>query len=217
MGGSVTAAESYSTDVTDFTDQIKKMAGFHHKRTGALRGMHPKKKNEGEDKRQKEPGGKDPLIDFDAIFIPDSYQRVAMIAPQLAFHDVLGVRLIGTRPWHSPELLALAKNYLQGAIFSSGFVADSEDPGVMTFVNDYRDNFGETPGILAANGYDTIRLLKSILAENNIQTRSDLRQALIDLPVFDGVTGSFSFDTEGEATKTPLLLTISGNRAKPIH
>ena len=198
MGGSVTAVESYPTDVTDFADQIKKMVGLYHKR--------------------KTTGGKEapPLIDFDAVFIPDTYQRVAMIAPQLAFHDVLGVRLIGTRLWQSPKLLELA-NYLQGAVFSSGFVADSEDPRVMAFVNDYRNNFGAIPGILAANGYDTIRLVKTIFTENNLQTRGHLRQALLDLPVFDGVTGPFSFDTEGEARKTPLLLTISGNRATPIY
>ena len=197
MGGSVTAVESYPTDETDFADQIKKMVGLYHKG----------KTTEGEDAP--------PLIDFDAVFIPDIYQRVAMIAPQLAFHDVLGVRLIGTRPWQSPQLLELT-HYLQGAVFSSGFAADSEDPRVVAFVNDYRNNFGVIPSILAASGYDTIRLLKTILTQGNLQTRNDLRQALVDLPVFDGVTGPFSFDTEGEARKTPLLLTISGNRAVSI-
>ncbi len=199
MGGSVTAVESYPTDATDFADQIKKMVGLYH--------------------NGKTADGKEapPLIDFDAIFIPDIYQRVAMIAPQLAFHDVLGIRLMGTRPWHSPQLLSLANNYLQGAVFSSGFAADSENPKVMAFVNDYRNNFGAIPGILAASGYDTIRLLKTILTQGNLQTRNDLRQALVDLPVFDGVTGPFTFDTEGEARKMPLLLTISGNRAVSIN
>jgi len=199
MGGSVTAIESYPPDVTDFADQIKKMVGVYNKR--------------------KTTGGEDPppLIDFDAIFIPDTYQRVAMIAPQLVFHDVLGVRLIGTRLWHSPKLLEMAKNYLQGAVFSSGFVTESENPRVMDFVTDYENNFGVVPGILAANGYDTIRLLKTILAENDPKTRDNLRQALLDVPVFDGVTGPFSFDADGEALKTPLLLTISGSRAIPIY
>ena len=140
-----------------------------------------------------------------------------MIAPQLVFHDVLGVRLIGTRLWHSPKLLEMAKNYLQGAVFSSGFVTESENPRVMDFVTDYENNFGVVPGILAANGYDTIRLLKTILAENDPKTRDNLRQALLDVPVFDGVTGPFSFDADGEALKTPLLLTISGSRAIPIY
>jgi len=199
MGGSVTAIESYSPDVTDFADQIKKMGGLYNKRKTIANEEIP------------------PLIDFDAVFIPDTYQRVAMIAPQLAFHDVLGVRLIGTRLWHSPKLLEMARNYLQGAVFSSGFVADSEDPRIMAFVNDYRNNFGAIPGILAANGYDTICLLKTILAENDPKTRDNLRQALLDMPVFEGVTGPFSFDTDGEALKMPLLLTISGSRAIPIY
>lgn len=189
MGGSVTAVESYPTDITDFADQIKKMVGL----------------------------SAPPLIDFDAVFIPDTYQRVAMIAPQLAFHDVRGVRLIGTRLWHSPKLLEMAGNYLQGAVFSSGFVTESENPRVMDFVTDYKNNFGAIPGILAANGYDTIRLLKTILAENDPKTRDNLRQALLDMPVFDGVTGPFRFDAEGEALKTPVLLTISGSRAIPIY
>jgi branched-chain amino acid transport system substrate-binding protein len=199
MGGSVTAIESYPPDVTDFADQIKKMVGLYNKR-----------KTKGYEEAP-------PLIDFDAVFIPDTYQRVAMIAPQLAFHDVLGVRLIGTRLWHSPKLLEMARNYLQGAVFSSGFVAESENPRVMDFVTDYKNNFGTIPGILAANGYDTIRLLKTILAENGPKTRDNLRQALLDVPVFDGVTGPFSFDADGEALKAPLLLTISGSRTIPIY
>lgn len=216
LGGSVTAVESYPTDVTDFADQIKKMVGLYYPREGNWRGIYAQK-TAGDDAREKPLEEDDPLIDFDAVFIPDTYQRVAMIAPQLAFHDVLGVRLIGTRLWDSPKLLEMAGNYLQGAVFSSGFLTDSENPMVMGFITDYQNNFGTTPGILAANGYDTIRLLKTILAEYDPKTRGNLRQSLHDVPVFDGVTGPFSFDAEGEALKKPLLLTISGSRAIPIY
>jgi len=201
MGGSITAVESYPPDITDFAAQIKKMVGPHYPRTDNGIRTHDHL----------------PLIDFDAIFIPDTYQRVAMIAPQLAFHDVLGVRLIGTRLWHSPKLLEMAKNYLQGAVFSSGFVPESENPKVVGFVTDYNHNFGEIPGILAANGYDTICLLKTIFAASDPKTRDNLRQTLLDMPVFDGVTGPFSFDAEGEALKTPFILTISGSRTIPIY
>ncbi len=216
MGGSVTAVESYPTDVTDFADQIKKMVGLYYPRGADWRSIYFKKASEGGEESKKELKEDDPLIDFDAVFIPDTYQRVAMIAPQLAFHDVLGVRLIGTRLWHSPELLEMAGNYLQGALFSSGFVTESENPEVMGFIADYQNNFGKTPGILAANGYDTIRLLKTVIAESDPKTRGSLRQALLDLPVFQGLTGPFHFDMDGEATKRPLLMTVSGKRAIPI-
>ena len=217
MGGSVTAVEAYPPDVTDFADEIKKMVGLYYPRTGNWRGTHTRKNVTGNPESDVKLEEDDPLIDFDAVFIPDTFQRVAMIAPQLAFHDVLGVRLLGTRLWHSPKLLEMAKNYIQGAVFSSGFLTESENPRVLDFVTDYKNNFGATPEILAANGYDTICLLKTIFSENRPQTRDNLRQALLDMPVFQGVTGSFSFDAEGEALKTPLLLTISGNRAIPIY
>ena len=114
-------------------------------------------------------------------------------------------------------MLEMAKNYIQGAVFSSGFETESENPKVMGFVADYKNNFGVIPGILAANGYDTIRLLKIIFAENKLQTRHDLRQALQDEPGFEGVTGAFRFDADGEAMKKPLLLTVSGNRVIPVY
>jgi len=217
MGGSVTAVESYPPDGTDFEEQIKKMVGLYYPRGANWRNVYLKKATEGGEESEKELKADDPLIDFDAVFIPDTYQRVAMIAPQLAFHDVLGVRLIGTRLWHSPKLLEMAGNYLQGALFSSGFVTESENPKVMGFIADYNNNFGETPGILAANGYDTIRLLKTVIGESDPTTREDLRQALLDLPVFQGLTGPFNFDVDGEATKTPLLMTVSGKRAIPVN
>ena len=217
LGGSVTAVESYPTDVTDFKDQIKKMVGLYYPRAGDWRRMYSQGTTAGDDGSEKQLRDDDPIIDFDAVFIPDTYQRVAMIAPQMAFYDVLGVRLMGTRLWHSPKLIEMAGNYLQGALFSSGFLMESENPEVTGFVTDYQHNFNQSPGILAANGYDTICLLQTILREYHPKTRENLRQALLDIPAFEGVTGPFRFDEEGEALKAPLLLTVSGNKMVPIY
>jgi len=165
MGGTVTAVESYGVDDTDFADQIKKMVGLYYPRPASLLQELEDMKIP-EDKEESIYSEKpEPIIDFDAVFIPDSFQRVAMIAPQLAFHDVIGVQLLGTSAWQSPKLVEMAKDYIQGALFCSGFVGDSEDPDVRVFVEEYRENFDAEPGILAANGYDTIRLLKKVLEE----------------------------------------------------
>ena len=217
LGGSVTAVESYPTDVSDFEEQIKKMVGLYYPRAGDWRRIYSQGTTAGADESEKQLKDDDPIIDFDAVFIPDTYQRVAMIAPQLAFYDVLGVRLMGTRLWHSPKLIEMAGNYLQGALFSSGFLLESENPEVTGFVADYQNNFNQPPGILAANGYDTICLLQTVLREYHPKTREHLRQALLDIPAFEGVTGPFRFDEEGEALKAPLLLTVSGNKMVPIY
>ena len=213
----MTAVESYGVDDTDFADQIKKMVGLYYPRPASLlQELEEMKTPEDEEESiySEEP---EPIIDFDAVFIPDSFQRVAMIAPQLAFHDVIGVQLLGTSAWQSPKLVEMAKDYIQGALFCSGFVGDSEDPDVRVFVEEYRKNFDAEPGILAANGYDTIRLLKKVLEEKKIRTRKDLVNALLGFQGFKGVSGIITFDSRGEAEKEPILLTISGDKIVPLQ
>ena len=211
MGGTVTAVESYGVDDTDFANQIKKMVGLYYPRPASLLQELEDMKTPEDEEESIYPEEPQPIIDFDAIFIPDSFQRVAMIAPQLAFHDVIGVQLLGTSAWQSPKLVEMAKDYIQGALFCSGFVRDSEEPGVRVFVEEYRENFGADPGVLAASGYDTIRLLTKVLSDEEIRTRKDLVQALLGSQGFEGVSGIITFDPKGEAEKEPILLTISRN------
>ncbi|MCD6561963.1 MAG: penicillin-binding protein activator [Deltaproteobacteria bacterium] len=222
----VSAVESYDPDITDFSEQIKKMTGLYYPRPKSikekLKALHLKEneeneeneKNEDNEKKEEESG---PIIDFDAVFIPDNYQRVAMIAPQLAYHDVTNVLLIGTSMWQSPELIDTARDYVQGAIFTSGFFEKSGNPGVQAFVRDYKTNFETTPEILAANGYDTIRLLIKVMKDKNIKTRKSFKKALLNCRGFEGVTGKIAFDSNGEVTKKPLLLTIHGNEMRLFH
>jgi len=217
MGGTVTAVESYGVDDTDFADQIKKMVGLYYPRPASFVQRLEDMKTPEDEENSIYPEEPEPIIDFDAIFIPDSFQRVAMIAPQLTFYDVLEVQLLGTSPWQSPKLVEMAKDYIQGALFCSGFVGDSEEAGVQIFVEEYRDNFDADPGILAANGYDTIRLLKQVLSDKEIRTRKDLVNALLGSQGFYGVSGVITFDPNGEAEKEPILLTISGNSMVPLQ
>ena len=216
MGGSVTAVESYPTNITDFADQIKKMVGLYDPRNLAWRRLAQQRNSVWDEESTIELEEDEPYIDFDAVFIPDTFERVAMIAPQLVFHDVVGVRLLGTRTWHSPRLMDLAKDYLQGAVFSTGFLPESRAPEVAAFVTAYRENFGVLPGILAASGYDTIKLLGQIVQSARPQTHEALREALLGLEIFEGVTGPITFDEQGDAQKVPVLLTVSGKNLAPI-
>jgi len=209
QGGIITAVESYDPKVTDFGTEIKKMVGLFYPR--------PESDMEEEEKERSEEEP-EPIIDFDAIFIPDSYERAALIASQLAYYDVVGVRLLGTNLWNSQELIEIAGQYVHGALFPSGFFPGSGYKGVDSFVDQYKANFGKKPGLLAAIGYDTIRIVKEILKEKgrDIKTREDLRYVLASNENFDGVTGPMTFDDSRRAKRNPLLLTISGRHFLPM-
>ncbi len=217
MGGTVAAVESYGVGDTDFADPIKKMVGLFHPRPPALKKKLEARRTQEDEESRIYPEKEMPIIDFDAIFIPDNFQRIAMIAPQLAFYDVLDVQLLGTSAWQSPKLIDMAREYVQGAVFCSGFTPHAERPEVRLFVDAYRANFGTDPGILAACGYDTIRLLEKGLSEAPaVRTRRDLAKALLETEGFEGVTGTIRFDSQGEAEKAPIILTVSGNKIVPL-
>jgi len=216
-GARITAVESYGPELTDFTKEIKKMVGLYHPRPPSI--MEKRKLarlaafNAGIEAGAYEEGNEpEPIVDFDAVFIPDNSQKVALIAPQFPFHNVFNIRLLGTSLWHSPDLLNQGADYLQGAIFPSGFFPQS----VEDFVDLYKENFGTNPGILAATGYDTIRFVNNLMKDQTIRTRRGLKQALLLPRDFQGVRGPLSFDDEREATTPPILLTVKGKEFIPL-
>lgn len=152
----------------------------------------------------------DPVVDFDAVFIPDNSQNIALIAPQFPFYNVFNVPFLGTSLWLSDELINTTSDYLQGAIFPVGFYINNDSAMVMDFVKLYRETYGKDPGILAATGYDTIKMIKNLLMEYDISTRTDFQKALFEYNNYYGVTGEISFDEQGEVKKIPMLLTIHG-------
>ncbi len=212
MGGTVTAVESYNPDDTNFPNEIKKLTGLYYPRPASLIRRLEEMRTPEEDESTIFPDEPTPIIDFDAIFVPDIAQRVAMIAPQLVYHDVTDVQLIGTSLWQSPQLVESASDYIQGAIFPSGFFEKSGEPGVINFVQEYKENFESSPGTLAAIGFDTVRLIKYVLQNEGIHTRMGLKRALFRYPDFAGVTGMIYFDYQGELAKEPILLTVSGKK-----
>ena len=50
-----------------------------------------------------------PIVDFDALFIAESYENVVLIAPQLAFHEVFGPRLLGPDGWYHEDLVRVVR------------------------------------------------------------------------------------------------------------
>jgi len=207
-GGVINAVEFYDPQGTDFTEEIKKMVGL----------FYPRPNPETEEEAEESEEDPKPTIDFDAVFVPDSYQGAAVISSQLAYYDVVGVTLLGTDLWNSEELVEIAGRYVNGAIFPSGFFPGSGYPGVREFVSQYSSSFGQEPGLLAAMGYDTIRIVKQILEESSeqIKTRWDLCAALAEARTFQSVTGPMSFDAQRRAKRNPLLLTVSGRHFLPM-
>jgi ABC-type branched-subunit amino acid transport system substrate-binding protein len=229
-GGMVVGVQAYNPEHTDFAHPIKKLVGRYYRIPEDLRpeleAYHeylnfqanrqkeedaPDRQNE-EDDADDEEEEPEPIVDFEAIFIPDAPRKAGLIIPQLAFYDVNDVLLMGTNLWHSHSLIKMAEQYVQGVIMPDAFFVNSDTPQVAAFVERFEETYQEKPGFIEAVMYDSAVLLLKIVSKPDIRFRSELRSELFNLVEFQGVTGTTRFDENGDAQKKLHLLTIKGRR-----
>lgn len=159
----------------------------------------------------------EPRVDFEALFIPDSPEKAGLIIPQLRYYDIKNVYLLGTNLWHSQKLIDIAGDQIREAVIPEGFFAESSRKQVRDFVDKFEKVYGYKPGFIEAVGYDTAMILCTRIADQNVFTRPALRQALVQMPPYRGVTGETEFLDNGEADKSVYLLKISGKNFVEIN
>lgn len=205
-GGEIRGAESYLPTDTDFGTPIKKLIGLYYTKERWERGDTPLEEGE----------KFSPVIDFKALFIPDTYGKVVLIAPQLAFYDVLGVTLAGINTWDSPELFKEGKQFVRGSVFTDGFSPRDPAPAVRAFVADFKAIYDETPEILAAQAYDATWILVSLFKRYSIDDIKELEEKLREDTGFHGVSGLRYFDVNGEAKRDVIIMTVTRKGVSPV-
>ena len=159
----------------------------------------------------------EPIVDFDALFMPDAAKKVGLIIPQLAYYDIEDVVLIGTNLWHSKHLINMSRDYIQNAILTDGFFTESNRSEIKIFSNDFKAIYDELPGFIQAVAYDSTRILLTALLNPKIRFKSHLKDELLSMVDFHGVTGSTSFDYKGDAIKMPFILQVRGGKFQALQ
>jgi ABC-type branched-subunit amino acid transport system substrate-binding protein len=222
-GGQMTALQTYDPRQTDFTDTIKNLvkAGQDHARQSGLQNEVTNPSMEVQDPAQA-PGlpaegaalaaPEEAGVGFEALFIPDSTQKAALILPQLATYDVGGLTLAGTNLWHSEKLLPLSGAFDGRIVVADGFFKDSRLPAARHFVHEYRAIYNQDPGLIEALAFDTANFLFGVMGRPDIRWRNSLLSAMKQQTMNEGASGPLFFDEFGEAQKTLFLLRIQDGR-----
>jgi len=156
-----------------------------------------------------------PIVDFDVLFIPDGYEQVGLLAPQLAFHELTGVQLLGVSDWHHPELIEIAQEHVSGAVISALYDANSRFAFEAGFVDAYRSTFGLEPDAFSAHAYDAANLVLVQLAKG-LESREAIRDGLLSIDAYPGASGVTSMRPDGNASKRPFLLQVRGSAIVPL-
>ena len=146
---------------------------------------------------------------FDALFIPEQADTMAVIAGQLASSgiDSKKVQILGTGLWNDARVLKLPG--LQGAWFSA-----PENGGFNAFAQRYKAKFGSDPTRIATLAYDAVSLAAALARTQGSQRYSD--GVLTNASGFNGADGVFRFRADGQNERGLSILQIGNGTTTVI-
>ena len=221
-GGDITGAETYDPKETDFRTHIQKLTGTYYLDDRAeelrLRQKEFNEKNPKRSARGSAPAVEDiltPIVDFDAIFIPDESRAVGQIAPALAYNSVKGVRLLGTNIWNSPRFIQRGQRFVENAIFVDSVLTSDAAFISSPFYTNFKAAFNDDPGLTEVQAYDSALILRQLIASGET-TRIGLQQRMANLQNFSGALGPMSVNSDREFRRPMTAFTVSKGQFAPF-
>jgi len=199
FGGEIIFSEPFEPDQSDFAPQITAIGGI----------------KDSDFKKLFESGELKPELGYEAIFISGSAGSAGLILPELAYYNIPNITILGGNGLNSPDFVRTGGKYAEGVLFVDGFFPFSDNPIVKEFVERYRTFYNREPDIYSANSYDAMRIIMEIL-KNGAKTREDVKNGLLNIKEYNGVSGITTIKQSGDSEKTLYFLTVSHGKIVEI-
>ncbi|ALJ56606.1 hypothetical protein AMD24_00431 [Candidatus Xiphinematobacter sp. Idaho Grape] len=163
----------------------------------------------------------------DCLFLPGYYTDCATSMKQAQLLE-LKLDVFGADGWDSTDLIRVAKESAEGAVFVSAFSAEDPDPRVQAFVQNYQRKHGkgERPMAFTATAFDTLMLLADAIERAKIDPqnlnlhdvselqkfRRAVRNALSETRGYKGISGQITFEESRDSRKPLVLLRIRNGK-----
>jgi branched-chain amino acid transport system substrate-binding protein len=198
----VLASIPYPSEVKDFGPYIRKVIEID---------LRSRRIPIPEDEAERKKLFLDYVPSFNALYLPGHADKVGLLIPQLAYYNIKDRAMIGSNDWHSADLIERADRYAEGSVFTDGFFPESTDPSTQNVINAYRSAYQEDPDILSAQAYDAAMMVFSLIKEQK-DTPQSIRDGLLSLKDYPGISGTTSFPGNGEAQKRLFLIRVQDGK-----
>jgi len=146
-------------------------------------------------------------LKIDAIFELLNIKQEVLFAQQCKELG-LDVQIFASSGFEDAGNLELGGNEVEGIIYS--YPAGGSD----AFIAKFEEKYGTTPGLGVANAYDAIRVIAN--AMNKVGTSPEnIKNYLYTVRDYQGASGNFSFDENGDLEKEWMLKTVENGRFIP--
>lgn len=148
-------------------------------------------------------------LDFDVIFVADYAERGGLIVNQARAMGI-DVPVLGPDGFDTPDFndLAGGADNVNSVYFVNHFSLLLEDEQVQAFIAAHEAKFGEKPNALSALAYDATYMLVEAIKQADSENPADIRDALDDLGVFDGVTGDILMNEFNNPVKSAVVIEL---------
>lgn len=214
-GGQIRAAQSYDPKETDFRSSIQKLVGTYYTDDRSYEYKAKleewKKKVPTQTARTETPNDLlPPIVDFQALFIPDNTRALGQIAAMLSFQEIKDISLLGTNIWNIPGVVERSGTFANSVIFVDSFLNEDQKFTNSEFYKKYQQSFGKTPSLFDLQAYDTALILKN--AVSDVSSRSELQMKLAGLRSVKGALSTLDSQSSRDFSRPIVALTINGGK-----
>ena len=168
----------------------------------------------------------DPVHNFDAVYVAvgaGGVKNLRLILPYSAVYKMKKTKFLGDSGWNDSALpFSPGVSGVRKPVFADSFFLGSKtrEMGQLKRIHEqilYRHQNYIGPSAYTAHAYDTLMVLIQLLTDERNQSHRDLKDALINMESFQGVTGNLRFDDMGEAKREIHLLTLHRGKIQPLN
>ena len=167
-----------------------------------------------------------PIQNFDAVFVAvgsGGVKNLSLIFPYSEVYKMRKTTFLGDSGWNDSALpYAPGLRGVKNPVFVDSFFLQSKTPAMQQLLRLherilYRHQNYIGPTAYTAFAYDTLIILMQLLEDERNQSHRDLRDALLNMQMFPGVTGNLRFDEKGKVEREMQLLTLRRGKIQPLN
>lgn len=223
LGGQITGFEKYAASETDFRAPIDALTGraYPRARASELEALEAQRKELNITKKNRKNADLfelAPIVDFEAVFIPDNPETVGQVLPTFAYRDVDNVKFLGVSTWNSKTLLDRVYQQVEQTYFVDALYLESSRPMTQRFISQFSRNESSPPSSMDAMAYDAALLAKEALkgfsAQSNV-SRDSVNDRIHNIRSIEGATGTLTYK-DGAWSRGLEFLTVRKRQILPV-
>lgn len=214
QGGRIVSAQTYDAKETDFRPMVQRLVGTYYiearkeEFTQKLKIFKQNLKNKNSRENVNVDDILSPVVDFDAVFIPDQPRVIAQVGAFLNYSGVKETTILTSNLLNTPGSTKKISTLSFPILFVDSFISEGSQQIHSDFAKDYFSLFNERPSQIEIAAYDSGLILRQLLLKG-AESREELGSSLVQLKSFPGSYGPLSVTANKEILRPLITLTFN--------